>query len=396
MSDSSTDKICALVIGGYVNGYSVIKELHNKGIENILVCDSSRSIASCSNKIASSIIVQETPESFLEMYRSLKKTYDYIVPFPTADRHLKILNQIKLEIQSYSFLPFNEKNIEKCLDKTFQYSVCKKAKIPYPKSISIKAPENLGSVQNFSFPVVIKPSWIGQGGAKVFRTLVIENEEHLAQSYNMIKQILGDGTELVMSENIPGDDTNLYLYTCFRTREGKLLNEWTGKKLNQFPDRYGVFSSASNQAPMIIKEQGRKIVEELNLFGIIEPEFKYDARDRSYKLMEVTLRSSMPHRIGSLSGVKIQETQYRYATGQRITTYREKNDVKIHYLFFMHEISNLLSRKGYWKFFRHNIWGGEKRAWAVFEWNDLYPFFYSLRLLIRQIIWALLVRFKFK
>ena len=75
------------------------------------------------------------------------------------------------------------------------------------------------------------------------------------------------------------------------------MNEWTGKKLNQYPDNFGVFSSASNESVSEVMPSGRKLVTEINAFGIIEPEFKFDHRDKTLKLMEVNLRSMMWNRV---------------------------------------------------------------------------------------------------
>ena len=66
----------------------------------------------------------------------------------------------------------------------------------------------------------------------------------------------------------------------YRSKEGKILGEWTGKKLSQFPDDFGVFSSASNNCPEIVAKQGRKILEVMNLFGINQPDLN-DFRDKN-------------------------------------------------------------------------------------------------------------------
>ena len=199
----------------------------------------------------------------------------------------------------------------------------------------------------------------------------------------MIKK-LELGIEFLESEIIPGNDTNIYAYTCFRSKEGEILNEWIGKKLTQHPDNYGVFSSASNQGPPDILIQGRKLVDAIDGYGIIQPEFKFDYRDNKFKLMEINLRSMMWHRTGNLSGVKLQATQYKYATNNSVIRYVQDQSQHIHYVFMMHEISNLIARKGYWRHFKYNIWGSKKRFWAVYERADIKPFLYSLILLIKS------------
>jgi predicted ATP-grasp superfamily ATP-dependent carboligase len=134
-----------------------------------------------------------------------------------------------------------------------------------------------------------------------------------------------------------------------------------------------------------VKEQGRKLLEVMDLQGIIEPEFKYDNRDGKYKLMEINLRSMMWHRLGNLSGVNIQYSQYIDAIGSKILIQRQNQENVIHFVYFKHEILNLLNRKGYWKHFKKNVFYTNKE-FTVYDKNDLKPFFYDLKETIKGVI----------
>jgi predicted ATP-grasp superfamily ATP-dependent carboligase len=189
---------------------------------------------------------------------------------------------------------------------------------------------------------------------------------------------LDNGIRFLASEFIPGDDTNIYAYTGYRSRQGQILNEWTGKKLNQYPGLFGVFSSASNEAPEIVREQGRKLLDGMNIFGIAEPEFKFDHRNGKYKLMEINLRSMMWHRTGNLSGVNLQFTQWCDATNQPIQIQTQRKNPPVHFIYMKHEILNLLSRRKYKESFFKNVMNVPRREFAVFDKSDLKPFFHDL------------------
>ena len=60
----------------------------------------------------------------------------------------------------------------------------------------------------------------------------------------------------------------------------------------------------------------------------------------------------------------------------------------------LHEISNLISRKNYWKHLKYNLTGGDKLIWAIFEWIDVKPFLYSLLLMIKTGVISCLKRIK--
>lgn len=389
-------EVCALVLGGHVNGYSIIKELFEQGIEEIALFDSGRSLARYSNKIKYCAVIDNTPDSLLDELNKLHQSFHYIVPFPTNDTQLKHLHSIYDKVSSFCYMPFNYNTLFDSSDKYFQYKTCDNIGVPYPKTVSVKSIKDLESINRLEFPLLIKPSTRADMSVDVFRTMYVKNENDFLTAKKELSNKIDDGVEFVVSEYIPGDDRNLYIYTCFRSQNGKILNEWTGKKLNQYPDNYGVFASASNEAVDEVLNQGRALVKALDCFGQVEPEFKYDSRDGKYKLMEVSLRPSMPHRIGNLSGVKLHETQFNYATQKLPTAYTQEKSKSIHVVLMLHEIPNLILRKGYWSCFRHNVFGGEERNWAIFEKGDIKPFIYSLTLLFKVMVKSFLLRLKSK
>lgn len=384
---------CALVLGGHVNGYSIIKELHEQGITEIALFDRGRSLARYSNKVKYRAVIDKNSETLLNELNKLRQHYDFIVPFPTDDLQLDHLHVIYDEVLDFCYMPFNRDTLFDASDKFYQYQTCEKIGVPYPKSINVKSVSDLDSIDNLIFPLLLKPSTRKDLTIDVFRNLYFENRADYLNKKSKVAEKIKNGVEFVISEYIPGDDTNIYAYTCFRSQEGEILNEWIGKKLTQYPDNYGVVCSSSNESPEVVLTQGRALVKALNVFGIIEPEFKYDCRDGMYKLMEINLRSMMWHRTGNICGVKLQETQYKYAIQQDVTNYSQVMDRRIHFILMLHEIPNLIARKGYWKYFKHNVFGADIRVWAIFEIRDIKPFIYSLFLLSKMGVTAWLRRF---
>ena len=393
MSEKNLDKTCALVLGGHVNGYSIVKELYEQGITNIALFDPGKSLARFSNKVKYRAVIDKTPETLLRELKKLNQQYEYIVIYPTDDLQVENLHALYDEVSDFCYLPFNRETVIQASDKFFQYETCERIGVPYPKTVNAKATEDLDSIESLVFPLLIKPSTRKDLTVDVFRTLYLETPEKYQEAKTRLAELINKGVEFVISEYIPGDDTNIYAYTCFRNENGEFLNEWTGKKLTQYPDNYGVFCSASNEAADEVLTQGRALVAALEAYGIVEPEFKFDYRDGKFKLMETKLRSMMWHRTGSISGVKLHETQFKYATGQAITHYKQDKSKSIHFVLMLHEIPNLIARKGYWKHFKHNVWGGEKRVWAIFEWRDIKPFLYSFVLISKMGAAAWLRRF---
>ncbi len=365
---------CALILGGNVNGYSIIQELYEKKVEEIILFGCSRELASYSNKIKKFVLIDNTPKSLCREVNKLHDEYEKIIIFPTNDLQLENLHEIYNTINSFCFLPFNPENLLLCLDKRIQYSYCEKLGIPYPKTIYIQEIKDLDKISLIQFPILLKPTQREDLKIRIFRNMKIDRPEEFKKIRSEMESYLDRGIEFLASEVIPGDDSCLYAYVAYRDMTGRILNEWTGKKLAQYPDSFGVFSSASNEAPEEVRIQGRALLNGMDIKGIAEPEFKYDSRDEKYKLMEINLRSMMWHRVGNLSGVNLQYTQYLNALGKNVNPQIQVKNKDIHFIYLNHEIINLLLRGKYLRKFNKNLWDSTESYIAVYDKKDINPF----------------------
>lgn len=381
-----TKNDCALVLGGYVNGYSIIQELHEKKIEEIILFGYSRELASYSNKIRKFVLIDKTPDSLQREIKELHKEYTKIIIFPTDDLQLENLHNIYPEIHSFCFLPFNPENLLTCLDKYIQYSYCEKLGVPYPKTILLQKKEDLKNIKTITFPILLKPNKREDLRRKVFRNLKIDDSEDLEKAKKNIEGHLESGIKFLASEIIPGDGSCIYAYVGYRDRKGRILNEWTGKKLSQYPDNFGVFSAASNEAPEEVLVQGRTLLNGMDIKGIAQPEFKYDSRDKKYKLTEVNLRSMMWHRMGNLSGVDLHYSQYLDALGKKVSPQVQVKNKNIHFLYLKHEIRNLIRQRKYLRTFLKNIIESDETHFAVYDRKDIKPFLKDSTDIVRSAI----------
>ena len=371
-------KNIAVVLGGYVNGYNIIRELHGNNVKNIALLGYSKSLAAFSNKIFRSSLIEKSPESLLNALNELHDNKNYLIIYPTDDMHIEHLKKINEKIKNFSFLPMNTKNILQSMDKARQYNFCKENDIPFPDFFELNKASDLKKLYKANFPILIKPKTRDDLKFNIFRNLYLKNLKHLDSNCDMLKAKINEGFSFVSTEVIPGDDSKIFAYVAYRNQNGKILNEWIGKKLNQYPDKFGIFSSASNQGPQIILEQGRKLLDGMNLMGICEPEFKYDYRDNKYKLMEINLRSMMWHRVGNLSGVNLQFSQYLDATNEKVPRQLQNQNDLVHFIYMKHELYNLFFRKYYFKSFLKNVFGSKKKDFAIFNLLDIKPFFFDI------------------
>ena len=365
---------CVLVLGGHVNGYSIIQELYEKKVREIILFAYSRELATYSNKIKKFELIDKTPESLHRNIEKLHTVYEKIIVFPTDDLQLENLHKLYNKINSFCFLPFNPENLQSCLDKHVQYTYCEELGIPYPKTIYIHEKRDLRNIEPIQSPILLKPSKRDDLRGKVFRNLKIDSPDDLNKVKKEMENHLDSGIKFLASEIIPGGEDCIYAYVAYRDMNGKILNEWTGKKLAQYPDNFGVFASASNEAPDEVKIQGRKLLNKMDIKGIAQPEFKYDTRDKKYKLMEINLRSMMWHRVGNLSGVNLQYSQYLDAMGEKVCSQVQIKNKDIHFVYLKYEILNLIRRRKYLRTFIRNLKESDETYIAVYDRQDIKPF----------------------
>jgi len=363
---------CALVMGGYVNGYSIIQELYERGVREIVLLDHDRNPGAYSNKIVRFIRADATEESVHAALKELGEEYGQVVVYPTDDISLEVLDALAGKVGSFCFLPINPANLRLCLNKSYQYRCCEALGVPYPKTVPVERVEDVGRILSIPFPAIVKPDRREDLRSDVFRNLIIADRDDYDAQLPRITAALEKGVPLLVSEVVPGDGSNIYAYVGYRSRDGRILSEWTGKKLSQYPDDFGIFASASNQAPPVVMEQGRRLLHGMDIVGIAEPEFKYDPRDGRYKLTEVNLRSMMWHRVGNLSGVNVQYAQYLDAAGLEVPVQVQEKEREVHLVYLKHEIINLLTRRGYRRTFFRNLSGPV--SLALFDRHDLVPF----------------------
>lgn len=380
-------KSAAVILGGYVNAYSIVSELYAEGIKDVFVINHKVDICKFSNKIKTFI---KSPLNTKSLYKDLcllNQKYSKLIIYPTQDLHLELLLEIEDQINTFCYIPFNSKNLLKCLDKTYQYEVCEKIGVPCPKTVTLKSAKDYQYLSKLLFPIIIKPTTRLDKKVRIFRSLFVENEEAWEKQKDKITVFFKQGVSFMASEVIPGDGSNIHSYMGYRSKEGNILNEWIGKKITQFPNDFGVFSSATNSSSKIVLEQGRKLLKELNLHGINQPEFKYDYRDGQYKLMEINLRSMMWNRVGYLSGVKLHLTQWQNALEESVKSYTQKHQPSFRFLYLKHELICLLFRKGYYKnYFKKHFKNAERVYIAVYDENDLKPFIFDQYKTLKSIL----------
>jgi predicted ATP-grasp superfamily ATP-dependent carboligase len=294
------------------------------------------------------------------------------------------LEKLEKTISSYCTIPTNTKTIQTLLSKQEQYKIAKTCGVHTPQTLHIKTKQDLNRAAQIPLPCIIKP--LSSQTSELFRILDIQTEKERKQCFDQVlTPAIQNGHEFIASELIPGADNQIAAYVCFVTPDKQILGAYTGRKHTQCPENFGVFASAETEDIPELHTLGKKLVEGMNIHGIIEPEFKYDERDQTWKLMEVNFRSMMWNRVGWYQGVPLAYLQYCSATNTNPQISIKKNPTRIVYL--RHQLRNLVHRPSYFSL----LLAQYRKPWKPVIWNisdplpGIYDTIYTLLILTKTI-----------
>ena len=230
-----------------------------------------------------------------------------------GDFYARIFSKHKAELERWFVVPYIDFDLlDRITQKEEFYRICEKLSIPYPKtrSYSCADPAAQIPVDEFSYPVVAKPSNSAryhyaefEGKKKAF---IVETPEELATIFDRLKATAYD-RELIVQDYIPGDDSHMGIVACFCDGRGDVRVSGVGKVLleDHAPAAIGnpvCITSLDMPADELVAHAARFLAH-VGYTGYANFDVKYDARDGEYKFFEVNTRPGQSSYFLTLAGV---------------------------------------------------------------------------------------------
>jgi len=165
------------------------------------------------------------------------------------------------------------------------------------------------------YPAILK----GRSG-KTFNTavgrqvLVVRTPAEAEEAYKQTAQY-----DPMLQEIIPGEDNRLYTVGSYVSADGSILGLFVGRKLRQHPRSFGTCRAAESLLLPDLAQETIKLLHAFDFHGVSQVEFKKDARDGQYKLIEINARYWMWHSLATACGVNLPYLQYLDTLDKKVT-----------------------------------------------------------------------------
>jgi D-aspartate ligase len=311
----------AVVIGGYANGVSVVRGLAREGVRTAVVLTTDHDIAQHSRYAHEAHRVHylnRRPDGLIDLLEAQRERWRGWALIPTNDYALAAVAQHRETLlRSYSVTVPEEEITRRVLDKSVTYRVAAEVGVDVAQSYG-RATRETAARLDLAFPLVVKPDQSARFW-EVFgkKLLVVLDRSELIDA---VDRVVATGMEAEVLDLVPGPDRNVYNYTMYLDRSGQPAAEFASRKLRKAPRHFGVGRAATACNAPHLRERTLELLRRIEWRGLASVEYKLDARDGRYRLMEINGRPSLTNALPTRCGVNYPLLAWReHAMRQRVS-----------------------------------------------------------------------------
>ncbi|TMC97051.1 MAG: hypothetical protein E6J05_12745 [Chloroflexi bacterium] len=158
---------------------------------------------------------------------------------------------------------------------------------PTPRLVVPRSLDHVGEIAaTLTYPVMVKPV---VSRPDVDAKAVVSTPAELL-SYAHVHAESPDDPNLLFQEYIPGTDADVWMFTGYFDAESRCLASFTGRKLRQCPAHMGHTSLGVAEPNPELVRQASAFLTGIGYRGIVDSGYRFDARDGTYKILDVNPR----------------------------------------------------------------------------------------------------------
>jgi len=259
----------------------------------------------------------EHPDKLVEsLVQFAKNQSERPVLFFQSDGDLLLVSRNRERLQKFfRFAIADQELVEDLVDKERFQSLAERLKLPVPPAQRLHAMPDVPTL-TLSFPIIVKPLTrrpeLWKAVVKSGKALRIDTAEEFRQ---MWPELTASSVEMLAQELIPGGESSIESYHVYVDGDGRILGEFTGRKIRTYPLEYGDSTALETTDKADVAMLGRELVQRLQLRGVAKFDFKRAPDGRLY-LLEVNPRFNLWHHLGALAGVNLPAMVHQDLIGQ--------------------------------------------------------------------------------
>jgi D-aspartate ligase len=296
---------------------------------------------------------------------------------PIDDLGALAVNDHADRLAEWFLLPRPDPGLARTLaSKRELHLLCRRLGVPSPETVFPQDRHDvLGFLEQARPPVVVKaidPLLLSQRpGAR--SVMVAHSRRELLDIYDRME--VPERPNLMLQEYIPGGPESIWMFNGYLDRRSRCLVGFTGTKQRQCLPHTGPTSLGVCRANPVVEQATTEFLAAVGYQGVVDLGWRYDARDRRYKLLDVNPRIGGTFRLFVASnGMDVARALYLDLTGQPVPAAAAREGRK-----WLVEPNDLQASLLYWREgaltpgqWLGSLRGVEEAAW--FARDDLAPF----------------------
>lgn len=301
----------AVVIGADLGALGVCRSLAQGGMPGYVVGEK-RSAPALWSRHARPVLANTLHS--LPLVETLRRLHDRLGGRPflviTDELAVLIISEHRAELEGlYRFRLPDHDTVLMLHDKARFHESAKRSGWPVPNGTVIRDAPDIAGVRSLRLPVIIKPADKRHFHEGNVPRLVVAatHDEAVAACRGLL-----DRTGAVLAqETIEGPDDSIYFCLFYRGRNGATLGMFTGRKLASIPPGTGSTAFCTAAVNEELERTTRDFLDQVNYFGFGGVEYKRDARDGRFAIIEPTVgRIDWQEEVATLAGVNIPLAAY--------------------------------------------------------------------------------------
>jgi len=321
----------ALVIGGNLNGLSIARSLGRRGVPVWVVTPPNIKLASYSRYTRRTLPWPngdgEGQATYLLDVAERYQLNRWVL-LPTSDESAALLSKFHALLSRRFRVSTPVWDVLRwAYDKRLTYKLAAEQQVDCPHTIYPASEADLEGASG-ALPGILKPATHATTNRfTADKAWPVDSREELLVRYRQARELIPPDLILVQ-ERIPGGGESQFSYAALCC-DGQPIASLTARRTRQYPIDFGHSSSfvETLDVPEIVAPS-RRLLAAIRYTGLVEVEYKFDARNGRYKLLDINPRLWTWATLGARAGIDFPYLLWQMLLGLPVQEKAGRTDVR--------------------------------------------------------------------